>query len=215
MKRYLLAAAMIIIGCASSVNAETYDAGILSYSVTNNKIVINSDLDLDMTEECAPYSKDGRVFVDISRSEARASIWSTAILDSVVSYRPLRLTLDKTVCDPVYGWRIADLELNDSLDKGSRHGVRLKQRQQLRTIFDNGEIRKNIYGYPIEVNVIGDRSSTIEISTDPTFNKVAATINGLNSGDGENRRVGLTMVVPSGYYYRVNGISNQQGTIFK
>lgn len=214
MKHYILTA-IAYIAFSGYVNAESYEAGILSYSVADNKIIINSDLDVEMVEECSPYSKDGRVFIDISRSEARASIWSTAILDSTVSYRPIVLTLDKTVCDPVYGWRVSDLELNDSLDEGSRHGVRLKYRQQLRTVFDNNEIRKNIYGYPIEVNVVGDRSSTIEISTDPSFSTVAAAVNGLNSGNGENRRVGLTMVVPSGYYYRVTGISIQQGTILK
>lgn len=215
MKQYLLAASLFILGCVSSVHAATYDAGILSYSITDNKIVLNSDLDVNMSEQCAPYSKDGRVFVDIGRSEARASVWSTAILDAVVSYRPVRLTLDKTVCDSKYGWRVADLELDDGLDEGSRHGVRLKHRQLLRTFFSNGEIRKNIYGYPIEVNVIGDKSSYIEISKDESFSEVAAITKGLNSGDVANRRVGLSMVVPSGYYFRVNGISNSQGSILK
>ncbi len=221
MKRFLLLALSIFSLQSVANDASTftipksgeYDVGILSYSITDNKIVLNTDLDKKIGS-CAAYDRDGRLYIDISRSEPRASIWSTAVFDSAVSFLPVRVVLDTGSCHAKYGWRISDLAISANYDEGSRHGVRLQQRNQVETDFTSGEIRENVYGYPIEVNVIGSSNTRIEISREANLSKIEGTVNSLNSGTGA-RRTSMSMVVPSGYYYRVIGNESKTGTIFK
>lgn len=193
---------------------EVFDAGVLSYSIVDNKIVLNSDLDAVIPHECAAYDQDGRIYIDIGGSQPRASIWSTAVFDAAVSYRPLRVKLNYAICDPKYGWQIKDLTINNNYDEGSRHGVRLQSRNQLRTKFVEGQIRENLYGYPIEVNVTGGINTQIDISKDKTMSKIEASVKSVNNGDGV-RKTNVSMVIPSGYYYRFTGVETANGTILK